>query len=115
MKVLVCGGRDYTDSETLFRELDRLHAQHHFQTVISGLARGADSLARDWAKIRQIPFVGYPAQWDLHGRSAGPMRNIEMLREGKPDLVVAFPGGRGTQHMTAIASAAGVTVVKLYA
>ena len=47
----------------------------------------------------------FKADWDKFGRAAGPIRNAQMLREGKPDLVVAFPGGRGTANMVAQAKA----------
>jgi hypothetical protein len=53
---------------------------------------------------------GYPANWDRDGKSAGRMRNVHMLRSGKPDGVVAFPGGDGTAHMIAIAERARVPV-----
>jgi hypothetical protein len=43
---------------------------------------------------------------------AGPIRKQQMLDEGKPDLVVAFPGGRGTAHMVRIARAAGIEVIE---
>ena len=56
----------------------------------------------------------FPADWIRHGRAAGPIRNEQMLREGCPDLVVAFhddPGlGRGTADMVRRALAAGVPV-----
>jgi excisionase family DNA binding protein len=54
--------------------------------------------------------VQYPAQWEVYGKSAGPRRNEHMLREGKPDGFVAFPGGVGTAHLVRIAKAAGVKV-----
>lgn len=53
----------------------------------------------------------YPADWARFGKSAGYLRNKQMLEEGKPDLVVAFPGGRGTANMIAIAMKAGVKVI----
>ena len=78
--------------------------------LIHGAARGADSLAGEWASTRAVPVKIFPADWQTHGRSAGHIRNAQMLREGKPDLVVAFPGGRGTADMVAKANAAGITV-----
>jgi len=49
----------------------------------------------------------------MHGRAAGPVRNAQMLAEGKPDFVVAFPGGRGTADMCKQARARGVKVVEV--
>jgi|SRR5579885_757659 len=110
-RVLVCGGRDYGDRAVLFTALDRLHAEHRFTVLIAGGARGADTLAAEWARERGIPTEIYMADWKRQRRAAGPIRNERMLREGKPDLVVAFPGGKGTAGMVALARGAGVEVV----
>jgi predicted Rossmann-fold nucleotide-binding protein len=112
-RVLVCGGRDYHDQDALYVALDRLHAEHHFAVVIAGGARGADSLAAQWAEHRGIPTEVYMAEWERLGRKAGPIRNQRMLDEGKPDLVIAFPGGHGTAGMMALARKAGVRVIAL--
>ena len=112
-RVLVCGGRDYTDAETVSRTLAELRKTRGIALVIAGGARGADTLAADWAKAVGIPCEVYMADWEGLGRKAGPIRNQRMLDEGKPDLVVAFPGGRGTAGMVRIARAAGVEVIEI--
>ena len=99
MRVLVCGGRDYSDTETLFSTLDKLHKKNPISCIISGAASGADAIAISWAKDVGIGYEAYPAQWNKHGKSAGPIRNQQMIDEGKPDYCVAFPGGRGTADM----------------
>ena len=109
-RVLVCGGRDYGDVETLRRALDKLNGKRGISCVISGAASGADRLAALWAKDRGIDLLEFPADWVKHGKAAGPMRNQQMLDEGKPDGVVAFPGGRGTLDMTSRAKLAGIVV-----
>lgn len=109
MKILVCGGRDYDNAAFVFSILDHLHAGEPVTELMQGGAPGADALARDWAKARGIKRWVCHADWKAHGRAAGPKRNARML-EWKPDLVVAFPGGRGTQNMIAQARAAGVEV-----
>jgi hypothetical protein len=81
-------------------------------TIIQGGARGADKLAREWAEDRGVGCVTFRADWEKHGPSAGPIRNGQMLSEGKPNLVLAFPGGRGTADMVQRAHAASVLVVK---
>jgi predicted Rossmann-fold nucleotide-binding protein len=108
LRVLICGGRDYTDRTELYAELDRLHAEYGFRTVIAGGARGADGLAVEWAQSRGIATQVFAAERGTFGRKAGPLRNARMLAEGRPDLVVAFPGGRGTANMIKQATAAGV-------
>jgi YspA, cpYpsA-related SLOG family len=82
-------------------------------TIISGMAKGADSAAADWAIINYAQLEEYPANWKTHGKSAGFIRNRQMLEEGKPDMVVAFPGGKGTAMMVDIAKKAGVPVVEI--
>jgi hypothetical protein len=113
LRVLVCGGRNYDDACQMSICLAAIHKHGAgISEVIHGAARGADTLAGEWAKARGIPVLVYPADWEKHGRAAGPRRNEQMLREGKPDLVVAFPGGRGTAHMVRIAKEAGVKVLE---
>src|SRR5690348_16842040 len=112
-RVLVCGGRDYVDRDALYAALDRLHSEHRFTILIAGGARGADTLAAQWAEDRGIPTEVYMADWQGQGRKAGPIRNQRMLDDGHPDLVVAFPGGKGTAGMMALSRKAGIEVITL--
>lgn len=107
-RVLVCGGRDFADRQWLYRILDGLHEAHPIGQIIQGGARGADTLAKDWARDRGVSVSTFLAAWKEHGRRAGPLRNQRMLDEGKPDLVVTFPGGRGTADMLRRAKIADV-------
>lgn len=109
-RVLVCGGRDYADRERLFTVLDhyRHAAPSGFAVVIHGAARGADTLGGEWAKSRGVSIEEYPADWERNGLRAGPIRNAWMLETGKPTVVIAFPGGRGTADMVLRARVAGV-------
>lgn len=111
-RVLVCGGRDYADYGTFCWHMHNI-GQGGIECVIHGAAPGADGLAARWAKEVGIPVKAYPAAWNIHGPAAGPIRNQQMLDEGKPDLVIAFPGGRGTADMVRRAKAAGVKVVEV--
>lgn len=122
MRILVCGGREYNRYDHLANVLDILAARYsaHYDpddnwlpfdiTIITGGARGADQMALDWAASNYAPFEKYPAQWDIHGKSAGPIRNQQML-DTNIDLVVAFPGGVGTADMIKRARKAGVDVI----
>ncbi len=91
MKVLVCGGRKYTDFRKVCDTLDKLHAKNPISLIVEGGAKGADTMARSWGGFHRVPVRTFPADWDNHGLAAGPIRNGQMLDEGKPDLVVAFP------------------------
>ena len=113
MRVLVCGGRDFDDVELMISVLDRLHTEKSFTMLIHGNARGADRIADDWAWRRGVPREPYglpQGEWDELGKRAGPLRNQRMLDEGKPDLVVAFPGGGGTKDIVRRAVKAGVAI-----
>lgn len=103
MKVLVCGGRNYNDLNKIFKVLDAIHKETPITLLINGDARGADQNSTAYADYRGIPTDLYPAQWDLYGKSAGFKRNLDMLMKSKPDLVVCFPGGKGTANMKALA------------
>jgi hypothetical protein len=131
MKLLVCGGRDYgrvpdiiapgsrdywtrrasQERQLLIETLDGLLRE--VTSMVHGGARGADSLAGDWAYVRGIAVTVYRAQWGVHGLAAGPIRNMQMLEQEKPDAVLAFPGGRGTADMVIKAKLAGVRVIEV--
>jgi hypothetical protein len=112
MHILICGGRDYADVRALNEALDAIHRKNNVTRLIHGAAHGADSLAAAWALSRGIPAIAFPADWNKDGKAAGFVRNARMLRDGRPELVVAFPGGKGTAHMVKLARAAGVAVLE---
>lgn len=111
MKVLVCGGRDFRNAAFIRETLDQLHSSKAISHVITGGAKGADDYGHWWAYIRGVQTVMCEANWKSHGRAAGVMRNARMLAL-QPDLVVSFPGGRGTAHMIGIARAASIPVIE---
>lgn len=110
MKVLVCGGRDFGDAGVVFRKLGEVGAT---MVMHGACATGADVYADRWALEHGVYCVRFPADWERHGRSAGPRRNQRMLEEGRPDLVLAFEGGRGTADMVNRAKRAGVPVIEV--
>ena len=119
MRVLICGGRDYTKIKPAFKFIESFHCfsidtgKGAITTVISGGAFGADRLGELWAELSGVEIDRYPADWDKYGKSAGFVRNSQMLKEGKPDMILALPGGKGTDMMCKIASKAGVPVHRL--
>lgn len=116
-RILVCGGRAYNDQERVNRVLDaaaRAMAGRHI-TIIHGDSTGADRCADIWATFRENTTIkAYPADWATHGKKAGPIRNKQMLDEGKPDAVIAFPGGTGTRHMVILAKRYGIPVKEYF-
>ena len=101
MRVLVSGDRVWDNREKLFRILDSFADQ--IDLIIEGCAKGADSLAEQWAILRGKLLWHFPADWEKYKRSAGPIRNSQMLKEGKPDMVIAFHNNisksSGTKNM----------------
>lgn len=110
MKVLVCGSRHWCEIGE--GEIARQIALSGATVIIEGGARGADRIARLVAEKLGLEVVTFDADWEKHGKAAGPIRNQQMLDEGKPDLVLAFPlrGSIGTYDMIRRARRAGVRV-----
>ncbi len=113
MRVLVCGGRNFNNTSLLVATLDPLYWDKGMTVLIEGEASGADKMAAWWAKAYNIKIEKYPAQWNKYGKAAGYVRNVQMLEEGKPDLVIAFPGDKGTAMMCRLAEAVGIEVRKI--
>ena len=98
----------------MFAALDAMHAQEPITRLAHGACgwdrdrpatctpdklEGADRWAHEWATERGVPVQTYAAKWTAQGRSAGPRRNGEMLHQERPNVVVAFPGARGTADL----------------
>lgn len=113
MRLLVCGGRDYTDRARVYRVLSAVHEKRPVSLLVSGGAQGADFLGETWAKSQGIPIHVYPAEWARYGNRAGILRNQRMLDAEEIDGVVAFPGGTGTADMVRRAEKAGIRVMKV--
>ena len=113
MRVLVCGGRAFDDHFLLAITMESVRETRNISMLIAGGASGADTMAEECAKSRAIDCVVFHADWVGLSRATEPIRNQRILDEGKPDLVVAFPGGRGTADMMRKARAAGVEVIEV--
>lgn len=123
MRVLICGGRDIP-RHIAFNWLDRNLGDYLMDAtgcysgltvthIIQGGARGADEGAKDWAKSENIQCLEFRADWKHHGKAAGPIRNRKMIDEGKPDIVLALPGGKGTANMIKQAYERGLDVIEV--
>ena len=113
-RVLICGDRNWSDSVIIMKELSAVQQTLGVEVVIEGEATGADTMGRQAAEVLGIPVLKFPALWRKHGRSAGPIRNRQMLTTGKPTLVLAFhpflENSKGTKDMVNVATKAGVPV-----
>lgn len=111
MRVLVTGGRDYTNDFFVSMTLASIGKLFNDDvTLIVGDATGVDAMARKSGEALGWSVEVFNADWDEHGRAAGPIRNKRMIEEGRPDICIAFPGGRGTQNCMEQAEQAGIPV-----
>lgn len=103
MRVIVAGGRDFDNYELLKRKMDVLLSKTEDVEIISGTARGADTLGEEYAKEKGYKIAYFPAKWDIYGKRAGYIRNEEMANYA--DACVCFWDGvsRGTKHMINLA------------
>lgn len=110
-RVIIAGGRDFHDYALLKQTMDRLLSNIENNIVIvCGMARGADRMGERYAKERGLAIDYYPANWDLHGKRAGYIRNEQMVQNA--DALVAFWDGqsRGTKHMINTAKQYGLKI-----
>jgi hypothetical protein len=98
MKLAVIGSRSFDDYRILKTTLEPLIEQFKVTTIVSGGAKGADSLAEKFAKEHGLELNIFPADWDKHGKAAGYIRNVDIWNNS--DLGVAFWDGesKGTAH-----------------
>jgi hypothetical protein len=111
LRVIVAGGRDFTDEKLLNKTLDGLFSGNTDMEVVCGEATGADTLGKKWAQRNNIEVKSFPADWKKHGKAAGPIRNVEMAKYATH--LVAFWDGksRGTLNMIEIADGRGLSTV----
>jgi hypothetical protein len=112
MKLAVIGSRNFNDYELLKRSINE--SFEDVTTIVSGGARGADSLGERYAKENGISTEIYLPNWDRYGKSAGYRRNVDIINNS--DSVIAFWDGqsKGTKHSIDISNKAGkkVTIIK---
>lgn len=102
-KVLICGSRNFTNYDIFSRVVSHILKDYTAIEIISGGAKGADSLAEQYAKEYGYKNKIFPADWDKHGKKAGMIRNAEMIKEIKTcdnPIVIAFWDGKskGTKN-----------------
>jgi hypothetical protein len=107
IRVAVVGSRGYPKPGAVVALVDRLAAKGGY-ILVSGGARGVDSIAEDEAKRIGLPAEIHHADWAAHGKSAGPKRNKQMVDASS--AVVAFwdTSSRGTAHTIVMAADAGI-------
>lgn len=110
MRILICGDRNYNSVESVFNYMSGLPAD---TVIIEGECKGADIIAKHVALRLGLQLIPFPADWD-QGHKGGPIRNRQMLVEGRPDRVVAFHDSlstsRGTRNMIMQTLKAGIPI-----
>lgn len=104
MKLIIAGSRNFDNYQQLALAADWVDNLCHdrgtsITEVVSGKARGADTLGERWAEEMDVPVAEFPADWDLYGRSAGPIRNGLMAKYGEALLAFLAPDSKGTKDM----------------
>ena len=114
MKVIIAGGRYFNDYEKLCQYCDKVLQNQFNIEIVSGGAKGADSLGEKYAKERNYGMKRFPAAWSEFGRSAGVIRNAEMASYA--DVLIAFWDGksRGTRNMINLAEKKGLKIYVYY-
>jgi hypothetical protein len=98
-RYIIAGGRDFDNYNLLKSTCDKIITDKENSEVVCGMAKGADLLGKKWADENNIPVVEFPANWTKYGKSAGPVRNIEMA-DYATHLIAFWDGeSKGTKHM----------------
>lgn len=99
MKVIIAGSRHMPFS--MFHLIDEAVKKSNFNVteVVYGLARGAGMFGGKWAVNNSIPVKTFPANWDEHGKAAGPIRNQQMAEYADALIVFIWDGSRGSKDM----------------
>jgi hypothetical protein len=98
-KVIIAGTRDFNDYELLKQKCDFYLSQKQGITIISGLCTGADTLGIRYAREHEYPYIGFPADWNKYGKSAGPKRNEQMANIADACIVFWNGTSKGTLDM----------------
>jgi len=99
MKLLIAGSRDFNDYEMLKEKLDKILCSSNISEIISGKAKGADTLGERYAKERNIKIKEFPAEWNLYGKKAGMIRNKEMAKYATNAIIFWDGNSKGTENM----------------
>ncbi len=113
--LIVAGGRNFIDCDKAYMSIHNLVTKIDEEVaIVSGGARGADSMGETYAHVYDLPLIRYLAKWDEHGKAAGPIRNSEMAEVGT-DLLAFWDGeSRGTKDMITKAQNKGLNVTTVY-
>lgn len=117
MRVLICAGRFYADIRTVERVLELFSQQHSQSQPVRVLIHGGHqtlgAMIERWAREADVHVVRYPANWALHGKYAEIRRNLFMIEDSQPDVILAFAGGEDTADCIKLARRVGIKVMEM--
>jgi len=113
MRVLICAGRHYADTRHCRQVLEAFQRLHEVRVLIHGGNQFLGSEIEVWARELGADIVRYPPNWQLHGKLAESLRNNFMLKDSRPDIVIALPGGEDTEELVNRSKAAGIPTLSV--
>ena len=108
MKTIIAGSREITDYAVLLQAIKG--CPFPITSVVSGCARGVDTLGEQYAQENNLKLYKFPADWSTYGKRAGYIRNAEMADNAEALLAVWDGNSRGTKHMINTAIQKGMEV-----
>lgn len=108
MRVIIAGIRTLESAYPVARAIR--DSGFHITEVVSGGAKGADRFGELHATLFDIPLKKFPADWQTHGKAAGPIRNEEMARYADALIAVWDGKSRGTKNMIETARKHGLKI-----
>lgn len=111
MRVLICSGRFYADTHTITHVLDLYAGTQTINVLIHGGHQALGGAIENWARGIDVHVIRYPANWALHGKYAETRRNLFMLEDSRPDVLLAFPGREDTAECIKMAKHRGIRVI----
>jgi len=100
MNLGIIGGRDFDKYDVLRHQIDPIRSNYDISCIVSGGARGADSLAERYANEYNIKTLIFKPDWDKYGKAAGFIRNSDIINNS--DLVIAFWNGNSKGTLDSI-------------
>lgn len=110
MKVIIAGGRDFSDYDLLCQRVNKILLKQTKIEIVSGAAKGADKLGERYAEEHGYEIIRFVADWNTFGKAAGYRRNIEMANYA--DALILFWDGisKGSKHMLETANEWGLKI-----
>lgn len=110
MKVIIAGSRHCESFKVVLDAMNESPFVGKITEIVSGGARGVDTIGENLGVLMGIPVKRFPAEWDKFGRAAGPKRNRQMAEYADALIAVLYPGSRGTANMIEQAKRLGLKI-----